>query len=86
MRTLNEQPAIEIHTDFYLTNITQEEVFGLKTFFVPYHDKGWFPSSLPVEGNVVVKSHVVAVGTPSRYKIPPDPLPDACGLVDSTFN
>jgi hypothetical protein len=71
MGTLNEQPAMEIHADFYLTNITQEDLFVLKTFFIPYHGTGWFPSSPPVEGNVVVKSHIVAGGTPRRYKIPP---------------
>ena len=50
MGTLNENPAMQIIADFYLTNITHEDVFVLKTFFVPYHGKGWFPSSLACRG------------------------------------
>lgn len=62
---------MRIITDFYLTNITQEDVFILKTYFVPYHGKAWFPSTLSVEGNAFVKNHVVAGGTPGKHKIPP---------------
>jgi hypothetical protein len=71
METLNEQPAMQILADFYLTNNTHEDVFVLKTYFVPYHGTGWFPSAPLVEGNVWVKNHVVAGGTPGRHKIPP---------------
>ena len=71
MRTLNENPAMQIIADFYLTNITQEAVFIQKAFFVPYHGKGWFPSTLPVEGHVLVKNHVLAGDTPGTHKIPP---------------
>jgi len=71
MRTLNENPAMQIIADFYLTNITQEAVFIQKAFFVPYHGKGWFPSTPPVEGHVLVKNHVLAGDTPGTHKIPP---------------
>jgi hypothetical protein len=71
MGKLNDKPAMQIIADFYLTNITQEDLFVLKTYFVPYHGKGWIPSSLPVEGNVFVMNHVVAGGAPGTHKIPP---------------
>jgi len=71
MGTINEKPAMQIIADFYLTNITHEDVFVLKTYFVPYHGNGWFPSSQPVEGNAFVKNHVVAGGSPGKHhKIP----------------
>jgi hypothetical protein len=71
MGKINEKPAMQIIADFYLTNITHEDVFVLKTYFVSYHGNGWFPSSLPVEGNAFVKNHVVAGGVPGKYKILP---------------
>lgn len=71
MGKINEKPAMEIIADFYLTNITHEDVFVVKSYFVPYRFKGWFPSTLPVEGNAVVKNHVVAEGEPGKHKIPP---------------
>jgi hypothetical protein len=73
MGNINEKPAMQIIADFYLTNITHEDVFVLKTCFIPYHGTGWFPSSLPVEGNAFVKkNHVVAGGAPGKHlKIPP---------------
>jgi len=71
MGTLNEKPAMQILADFYLTNITHEDVFVLKTYFVPYNGTGWFPSSLPVDGNILVKNRIVTGGTPGRHKIPP---------------
>ena len=71
MGQINEKPAMQIIADFYLTNITQEDLFVLKTYFVPYHGNGWFPSTLPVEGNAFVKNHVVAGGAPGMHKIPP---------------
>jgi len=71
MGKINDKPAMQIIADFYLTNITQEEVFVLKTYFVPYHGIGWFPSSLPVEGNAFVKNHVVTDEAPGKHTIPP---------------
>jgi hypothetical protein len=71
MRTLNEKPAMQIIADFYFTNITQKDVFIQKTLFIPYPGKGWFPSTLPVEGNALVKNHVVAGEAPGKHKIPP---------------
>jgi hypothetical protein len=71
MGNINNNPAMQIIADYYLTNITQEDLFVLKTYFVPYECKGWFPSTLPVEGNVFVKNHVVAGGAPGKHKIPP---------------
>ncbi len=71
MEKINEKPAMQIVADFYLTNITQKDVFVLKTYFVPYHGNGWFPSTLPVEGHAFVKNHVVAGGAPGKHKIPP---------------
>ncbi|MEP6957228.1 MAG: hypothetical protein ABI980_00735 [Nitrospirota bacterium] len=70
MGTINEKPAMQIIADCYLRNITQEDVFILKTYFVQYNFNGWFPSTLPVEGNAVVKSHVVSEGGSSTHKIP----------------
>ena len=72
MGKINEKPAMQIIADFYLTNITQEDVFILKTYFVPYHGNGWFPSTLPVEGNAFVKSHVVSEGASNTQ--------DPCGF------
>jgi hypothetical protein len=71
MGEINDKPAMQIIADFYLTNITHEDVFLLKTYFVPYHGNGWFPSSLSVEGNAFVKNHVVTGGAPGKHKIPP---------------
>ena len=71
MGKINEKPAMQIIADFYLTNITHEDVFLLKTYFVPYHGNGWFPSSLSVEGNAFVKNQVVTGGAPGKHKIPP---------------
>lgn len=71
MGKINDKPAMQIFADFYLTNIAHEDVFVLKTYFVPYHREGWFPSSLPVEGNVFVMNHVVGAGVPgTHHKIP----------------
>lgn len=42
MGTINEKPAMQIIADFYLTNITHEDVFVLKTYFVPYLGTGGF--------------------------------------------
>ena len=71
MGKLNEEPAMQISADFYLTNITHEDVFVLKAFLVPYHGNGWFSCSLPVEGNAFVKNHVVVGGAPGKqHKIP----------------
>jgi hypothetical protein len=71
MGNINEQPAMQISADVYLTNITQEDVFVFKTYFVPYTRNGWFPSSLPVEGNAFVKNRVVAGRAPAKHIIPP---------------
>ena len=64
-------PAMRITADVYLTNITQEDLFVLKTYFVPYACNGWFPSAPPVEGNALVKNHVMDEGPPGTHKIPP---------------
>ena len=63
------KPAMQIMAEFYLTNITQEDVFVLKTYFVPYH--GWFPSILRAQGNVLLKDQVVGGENPYKHKIPP---------------
>jgi hypothetical protein len=71
MGEINDKPAMQIIADFYLTNITHEDVFLLKTYFVPYHGTGWFPSSLSVEGKAFVKNHGVTGGAPGQHTIPP---------------
>ena len=69
MGELLGKPAMQIMAEFYLTNITQEDVFVLKTYFVPY--KGWFPSIHRAQGNVLLKDHVVGGENPYKHKIPP---------------
>jgi hypothetical protein len=72
MGEINGKPAMQIVGDFYLTNITQvHEMFLERTYFVAYYGKWWFPSTLRVEGKVLVKNHFIAEGAPGRYEIPP---------------
>jgi hypothetical protein len=68
--TIEDTPAMQIVADFYLTNTTQEDLFILKTYFVPYTCNGWVPSGLPAEGHAFVKNHKVEGGGTENYKIP----------------
>ncbi len=70
MGMIEKTPAMQIVADFHLTNTTQEDLFILKTYFVPYTCNGWVPSSLPAEGYAFVKNHKVE-GATENYKIPP---------------
>ena len=71
MGKVQGKPAMQIMAEFYLTNITQDDVFVLHTYFVPYPYNRWFPFPLRAEGNILLKDHVVGGENPYKHKIPP---------------